>query len=161
MSWYAIYTKPRNEDVVAYRLRDTGIDVLNPKLKSKKFQRNKFIEVIEPLFPCYLFAHFDSRYFHMINYTRGIRYIVGKSNPIVVPEEIINPIKEQMTDGDVIMVEHCRFEKGNRVLINDGPFKDFYGIFERNTKSHERIVILLEAINYRLEIDRCMVKAIE
>ncbi len=160
MRWYAIYTKPRNEDIIAYRLKGIGIDVLNPKLKSKKYQRNKLSEVIEPLFPCYLFAHFDSKYFHMISYTRGVKYIVGKSNPIVVPDEIADTLKEQMEEGNVIVIKPQRLEKGNRVLIKEGPFKDFYGIFERETRGLERVMILLEAINCRLEIDSCLVKKI-
>lgn len=160
MNWYALYTKPRNEDVVAYRLHDIGIDVLNPKLKSKKYQRNKLSEVIEPFFPCYLFAHFNSKYFHMISYTRGVRYIVGKSNPMVVPDEIVNTLKEQMYEGNIIVIKPQKFEKGNKVLIKDGPFKDFYGIFEREIKGPERVMILLEAINYKLEIDSCLVKKV-
>ncbi|MEW6215710.1 MAG: transcription termination/antitermination NusG family protein [Nitrospirota bacterium] len=154
MNWHAIYTKPRNEDSVASRLHDIGIDVLNPKLKSKKYKRNKLIEVIEPLFPCYLFANFDKdKYSHLISYTRGVRYIVGKNNPIIVQDKIINTIKENMEEGNIIVIKPQRFEKGNRVLIKNGPFKDFYGIFERETKGSERVLILLDAIYYRLELD--------
>ncbi len=160
MRWYAIYTKPRNEDIIAYRLQVIGIEVLNPKMKLKKYQRNKLSEVIEPLFPCYLFAHFDSKYFHMISFTRGVKYIVGKSNPIVVPDEIANTLKEQMEGGNIILIKPQRLEKGDRVLIKDGPLKDFYGIFEREIKGPDRVMILLEAINYRLEIDSCLVKKI-
>jgi len=160
MSWYALYTKPRNEDVVAYQLQGIGIEVLNPKMKLKKYYRNKLSEVIEPLFPCYLFAHFGSKYFHMISFTRGVKYIVGKSNPIVVPDEIANTLKEQMEGGNIILIKPQRLEKGDRVLIKDGPLKDFYGIFEREIKGPDRVMILLEAINYRLEIDSCLVKKV-
>jgi len=67
MNWYALYTKSRNEDSVASRLQDIGIEVLNPKLKSKKYHRNKIGEVIEPLFPYYLFANFEKeKYSHLL-----------------------------------------------------------------------------------------------
>jgi len=60
-------TKPRSEDLVASRLQDIGIEILNPKLKSKKYQGNKIGEVIEPLFPCYLFANFEKeKYSHLL-----------------------------------------------------------------------------------------------
>jgi transcriptional antiterminator RfaH len=154
MSWHAIYTKPGKEDSVTFRLQGVGIDVLNPKLKSKRYKRNKFIEVIEPLFPCYLFASFEKeKYSHLITYTRGVRYIVGKSNPIIVHDEIIATIKEGMEDGNIVVIKPGRFQKGDKVLIKEGPFKDFYGIFERETKGTERVVILLEMIHYRLELD--------
>jgi transcriptional antiterminator RfaH len=158
--WYAIYTRPRKEDVVAFQLKETGIGVLNPKIKSKKYLRNKLIETIEPLFPCYLFANFDKdQYFHLINYTRGVRYILGKGNPIVLPEEVINAIKENIEEGNVLLRPQ-QLEKGDRVLIKEGPFKDFYGIFKREIKGSERVQILLDMVFYRLEIDRYLLKKV-
>lgn len=153
MNWYVLYTKPRKEDAVAVRLQDAGIEVLNPKLKSKRYKQRKFIESIEPLFPCYLFAKFDKdKCSHLLTYTRGVRYIVGKSNPIVVHEEVIGAIKERMGEGN-IAINLQKFEKGERVLIKEGPFKDFYGIFERETRGAERVLIFLNTINYRIELD--------
>lgn len=154
MGWHAIYTKPGKEDSVTFRLQGVGIEVLNPKLKSKRYKRNKLVEVIEPLFPCYLFANFEKeKYSHMITYTRGVRYIVGKSNPIIVHDEIIDTIKEGMQDGNIVVIKPGRFQRGDKVIIKEGPFKDFYGIFERETKGTERVVILLEMIHCRLELD--------
>ena len=152
--WYAIYTKPGKEDSVAHRLQGIGLEILNPKLKTKKYKRNKFVEVVEQLFPCYLFASFDKeKYAHLITYTRGVRYIVGKKNPVVVYDEIIDAIKEGMEEGDIVVIKPGRFEKGDKVYIREGPFKDFYGIFEREIKRKERVMILLEVIHYRVELD--------
>jgi len=159
--WHAIYTKPGKEDLVAFRLQGIGIEVLNPKLKSKKYKRNKFIDVIESLFPCYLFASFEKeKYSHLITYTRGVRYIVGKGNPIVVHDEIINTIKEGMGDDNIVVIKPRKFEKGDRVLIKEGPFKDFYGIFEKETRGPERVMILLEMIHCKLELDSCFLTKI-
>ncbi len=159
--WHAIYTKPGKEDTVAFRLQGIGIEVLNPKLKSKKYKRNKIVEVLESLFPCYLFANFDKeKYTHLITYTRGVRYIVGKHNPIVVYADIINTIKENMEEGNILVVKPQKFEKGVRVLIKEGPFKDFCGIFEKEVKGHERVMILLETLNYKLELDSWLLNKI-
>jgi len=158
--WYAIYTKPGREDSVAFLLKNIGIDVLNPKLQSKKYKKNKLIEVVETLFPCYLFAEFDKeRYAHLITYTRGVRYIVGKKDPVIVHEEVIDRIKEGMEEDGIIVVKPLGFEKGNTVLIKDGPFKDFCGIFEREIKGPERVMIFLSTLNYRLELDGCFLSA--
>lgn len=154
MNWYALYTKPRSEDLVASRLQDIGIEILNPKLKSKKYKGNKVGEVIEPLFPCYLFANFEKeKYSHLITYTRGVRYIVGKTHPVVVHDEVIGTMKESMEDGNIVVIRPQRFERGERVFIREGPFKDFYGIFEREIKGHERVMIFLDSISYKLEVD--------
>jgi transcriptional antiterminator RfaH len=158
--WYAIYTKPGREDSVAFLLKNIGINVLNPKLKSKKYKKNKLIEAVETLFPCYLFAEFDrERYAHLITYTRGVRYIVGKKDPIKVHEEVIDTIKEGMEENGIIVIRPLEFKRGNRVLIKDGPFKDFHGIFEREIKGPERVMIFLSTLNYRLELDGCFLSA--
>ena len=152
--WYAVYTKPKKEDSVAFFLQNIGLEVLNPKIKFRKFKRNRLTDVIEPLFPCYLFANFDKgKYAHLITYTRGVRYVVGKKNPLTVQDEVVNVIKDGIEDNNIIVIKPSTFKNGDKVLIKDGPFKDFYGIFEKEIKGHERVMILLETIQCRLELD--------
>ena len=156
MNWYAIYTKPKQEDEVAARLQARGIEVLNPKSRLKKYRGGRLTEVIEPFFPCYVFARFErNTCFRLVKYTTGVKYIVGKNNPIEVPAAIITTIKENMQDDNVVFVKPDYLELGDRVKIKDGAFKDFCGIFERTTKGFERVVILLDALCYRLEISVC------
>jgi transcriptional antiterminator RfaH len=158
MNWYAIYTKPRAEDTTARLLENAGMEVLNPKLRTKKYSGKKYGEVIEQLFPCYLFAYFDpGTHFHMIKYTRGVRYIVGKENPIAVPPEIITAIKENLEEG-VAKLASENFRRGDRILVREGPFKDFYGIFERKLSGRERAMILLDALYCKLEIESVSIK---
>lgn len=153
MNWYVIYIKPNCEDSTTLQLRKAGIEVLNPKIKTKKYLRKKYTTVIEPLFPGYLFARFDSeRYGHMIKYTRGVRYIVGKQNPLVVPMEIMDTIQEMLRD-DIVTPAPEKFESGERVLVKEGPFENFYGIFKRNIPGKERSMILLETLHCNLEIE--------
>lgn len=153
--WYVLYTKPAKEDAVTFRLKDIGIEVLNPRLSLTKFKRNRLVKTIEPLFPCYLFANFEKdRYSHLITYTRGVRYIVGKDNPITVNDEIIRSIMERMKADGIVALEPQGFQRGERVYIRDGPFRRFYGIFEREIKGSERSMILLETLNYRVELER-------
>lgn len=153
MNWYAIYTKPGAEDAATMLLSNAGIETFNPKIRVRKYVRKKYTEAIEQLFPCYIFASFDpDKHSHMIRYTRGVRYVVGKQHPLVVPPDMIEAIRERMEDG-VVKPETENFEKGDRVLIKEGPFKDFCGIFERNLSGRERVVIFLEALFCRVEIE--------
>ena len=151
--WYAIYTKPKCENSTALQLNNAGIETLNPKIKVKKYIRRKYTHIIEQLFPCYIFAFFDrEKQGHMIKYTRGVKYIVGKENPLVVHPEIIDSIRERM-EGDIVVPAPENFKNGDRVLIKDGPFKDFYGIFERAISGKERSMILLEVLQCKLDIE--------
>ena len=154
MNWYVIYVKPKCEDSTALQFRNAGIKALNPKIRAKKYVRGKYINLIEPLFPSYLFAYFDPEiHGHMIKYTRGVKFIVGKQNPLVVPQEIIDTILERMEEGNVVTPVAEKLESGDRVLIKEGPFADFYGIFERDVPGRERAMILLEVLYCRLEIE--------
>ena len=153
MNWYAIYTKPKCEDSTALQLRNAGIETISPKISTKKYIRGKYIAVIEPLFPSYIFACFDSeKQGHMINYTRGVKFIVGKQNPLAVPREIIEAIQERM-QGNIVTPAPEKLEKGDRVMIKEGPFVSFYGIFERDIPGKERAMILLEALHSKVEIE--------
>ncbi|MHB8882367.1 MAG: transcription termination/antitermination protein NusG [Thermodesulfovibrionales bacterium] len=158
LAWYALYTKPGAEDLVSRQLNAAGIETLAPKIMVTKYLRKKYIQVQEYFFPCYVLACFDSQtHSHMLRYTRGVRYIVGKERPLAVPPEIIGALLTRMS-GDMIRPEEEALEKGERVLIKDGPFKDLYGLFERQIPGRERVMILIEAIHGRLELDRRSVK---
>lgn len=153
MNWYVIYTKPKCEDSTALQIRNAGMETLNPKIRIKKYFRGKYTSVIEPLFPSYIFVFFDQeRHGHMVSYTRGVRYIVGKQNPLVVPQVIIDAIQERLEDNIVTPVQE-KLESGDRVLIKEGPFANFYGIFERDVPGRERAMILLDALHCKLEIE--------
>ena len=158
MTWYAIYTKPKCEESVALHLRNAGLEVISPKIRTKKYVRGKYLHVIEPLFRSYIFASFDNEtHNHMIRYTRGVRYIVGRDNPVAVPVEIISTITDHM-EGDLIIPVKEEIKKGERVCIHEGPFKDFYGIFERDMPGKERVVILLEALGSKMEIESISIR---
>ena len=57
----------------------------------------------KPLFPCYLFAHFNlqERYFD-VKYLVGVNSLISiGGEPVVVPVTIIEEIKRRGTDGIV------------------------------------------------------------
>jgi len=153
LNWYAIYTKSLCEESVSLMLRNAGLEVLSPKIRIKKYNRGKYEHVIESLFKSYIFACFDSyTHHHMIRYTRGVKYIVGKEHPIVVPQVIIDAMQQEM-EGDIITPKLENLSKGDRVVISEGPFASFYGIFQHPVPGRDRVVILLEALNSRLEVE--------
>src|SRR5690606_15925478 len=58
INWYAIQTKSKQEDLVAYYLSQLGMEILNPKQMKEKFVWGRPKIVTEPLFPGYMFAKF-------------------------------------------------------------------------------------------------------
>lgn len=148
--WFVINTKPQKEFVVEKLLTDAGILIYNPKYK-KILKGNGKIK-IKPLFPCYEFVYFDfPSHYKLIKYTRGVKKILeNESGPIPVHPQIIEEIKSRERDG-FIEFTYLRKEPriGDKVEIIDGPFKGLQGIFERETSETERVIILLNTINYQ------------
>ena len=157
--WYCIYTKPKMEDHVSRRLMNwPDIEVFNPKLKKSGFSRGRFKEIIEGLFPCYIFLKFNpDRYCHLIKYMRGTKKILGDRYgvPQIVDEEIIQLIKSRIEYG-FFCIESYDFTAGEQVVIKEGPLNGLKGIFLKGLNARDRVLILLNTLAYqaRIEIDK-------
>lgn len=140
-NWYVVNTKPRQEDLAEKMITQIGVDVFYPKINEKK-----------GLFPGYLFARYNPmEHFKKIRYSRGVRDIVSYGyNPVSVEDDIIETIKARIRNG-FVQISNDLFKKGERVIIREGLFKDFEGIFE-DVKDSERIIILLNLISYQARI---------
>jgi transcriptional antiterminator RfaH len=158
--WYVVNTKPKNEERAAVNLAGGGIEVLAPKLKLRKYKNGRFIYIVEQMFPGYIFVKFDPiDDFRLVKYARGVKTIVHFADRIYpVQDEAIAFIRSKLDDG-VATVEKKRFEKGEKVLIKDGPFKGLSGIFEKELEGKERVMILLDSVKFSvsMEIDRDLV----
>lgn len=155
-NWYCIYTKFHHEDDVSRQLINLhDIEILNPKLKARKFIRGSLSDTVEKLFPCYIFSKFNlKRHYHIIRYTRGVRRIIGdgSKNPYVVDESIIACIKSRIKDGFIHM-DPPTLNPGDRVIIQAGLLKGFMGIFQKELKAQDRVMILLNTIAYQASIE--------
>jgi len=159
MAWYVLYTKPGNEDLVTHQLTGAGLNVLNPKISVRRYLKGIIAERVEPLFPNYIFAEFDIiRYYHLVKYTRGVKYILFRDNPVEMPPVVIHEVESRMDARGLIKIDTVNFEPETRVAIKHGPFKDFYGIFEGTMNKKDRVRVLLEVLNARIEIDICLLE---
>ncbi len=156
LNWYLIHTKARSEDPVARRFLEKGMEVLNPRYRTRKLIRRRPREVSLSLFPGYVFLRFDdTRDYRMVKYTRGVRDVVGfGEGPSVVPEVIIESIRARMTGDGIVALEPCRFRPGDEVIIRGGNLEGFSAVFERELGGMERVSILLKsALSARVVID--------
>ncbi len=155
LSWYAIYTNPRQEDRAYENLAAWKVEAFVPKIKEYRHNlyTGKPTYIVKPLFARYIFARFcASQLFHMIRFTRGVHSIVSfGDSPTPVDDRIVDAIKARVDkEGYVSIGEELRF--GDEVMIRDGPLRDFAGIFERHIKDGDRVMILLETVSYQAHI---------
>jgi transcriptional antiterminator RfaH len=152
LSWYAIRTKPRQEQRAVENLTSWGITTLAPRLKRINGQRDTH------LFPGYIFARFEgTRMLHDIHYTRGVAYVVSFGGvPAPISAELIAEIYARIDENGVVMRNTIVLNPGDHVVIRSGFLRNFVGVFERDLSGSERVQILLHTVSYspHVEISR-------
>lgn len=152
--WYVIHTHPNQEKRANSNLVAWGIETFAPKLKKLCHRYpGKTIYAAKPLFPRYIFARFDaSKLLHKVGFTRGVESVVGFGNaPARVDDEIIFLIRSRIGKDGFVHIE-AEVNPGDKVIIKDGPFKDFMAIFEQGVKDTDRVILLLMAVNYQCRV---------
>ena len=150
--WYAIRTHLNQENRAAANLRAYNIEVFFPRIKEKR--RNQFSGAItfltKPFFGRYLFARFNvEQLLHKVWFTRGVQSVVCFGGiPSVVDDNIIEFLQARTnSEGLVRLGEDLK--PGDKVIMNNGMLDNLVGIFEREMNDSERVLILLETINYQ------------
>ena len=145
--WYVLHTKSRFENVVNDGLYKKSIDVFLPKITvaSRRKDRKKMIRV--PLFPGYIFVKSDlspNHHLEIVKTVGAVKLVGTKQGPVSVPEETIESLKI-MVNAEQAVSTGYHFQKGDRVMVIDGPFAGVIGTFERYG-SEGRIVVYIEAL---------------
>ena len=161
--WYAIRVNPQQEERANGNLTAWGVESFSPRLK--KGRRNEFTGITtyfsKPMFPGYIFARFDAdRLLHKVWYTRGVHSVIGfGGSPSPVADEVIDLLQTQVgEDGYVKLGDDLK--RGDKIVVTEGPLKNFVGVFERRMKGSERVMVLLDTVSYqgRLAIESDAVK---
>ena len=146
-AWYALHTKSRFENVVHEGLAKKTVDVFLPKItvKSRRRDRHKMIRV--PLFPGYVFVRTDLNpveHIEILKTTGAVRLIGSTGGPVSIADATIDSLKIMVsTDNEVIT--GTRFQKGDRVMVINGPFAGVMGIFS-SFRGDGRVIVNIEAL---------------
>jgi transcriptional antiterminator RfaH len=104
-------------------------------------------ESARALFPSYIFCRFPANMLDKVRYTNGVSYILSFGGaPAVVEEAIIETIRERMDPDGVVNEPLTGLERGDRVVIQSGPFQNLEGVFEKEMRGSERVRILLNTV---------------
>lgn len=146
-AWYALHTKSRFEKVVSESLNRKSIDVFFPKVsvRSKRKDRKKVIRV--SLFPGYVFvkSNLDPReHLEILKTTGAVRLVGTADGPVSIPSENIESLKIMVAGGKEI-ITGTQFEKGDKIMVVNGPFAGMSGIFDRY-KGQGRVLVYISAL---------------
>lgn len=142
-TWYAIYTKSRNEKKVCARLIEAGIETFLPQQKILKqwSDRKKWVE--EPLFRSYLFVYISKdQYYKVLNIIGVVKYISFEGKAVPVPEKQILAIKQFLNQEEDQLTSSESFSIGDQVEIFRGALKGLSGnLVDMQGKQKVRIEI--------------------
>lgn len=145
-SWYVIHSKPRQETRAEENLSAQGYQVYLPMLKTSKRRSGKWVEVVEPLFPRYLFIQMveNQDSFAPIRSTFGVSKLVRFGDtPAQAPLGLVESLRtlESSSDGTHIESDNL-FEAGAQVDIVEGPLEGLKAIVKSDS-GDERVILLL------------------
>lgn len=121
--WYAIHTKPRQEETALAHLERQGFDCHLPRARERRRTRHRYAMVTLPLFPRYLFARLDlaTQNTAPIRSTQGVVGLVRFGlDPAPLPEGFVEQLREQDDRGCI--PELGDWQAGHALEVTQGPF---------------------------------------
>lgn len=147
--WYLVYAKPRQEVLAEEQLTNQDYEVFLPRLCHRRRLRGHWQQVIEPLFPRYLFLHVDAseQSIGPVRSTIGVTGMVRFGGlPCEVPEAVIRELRERQQQGEGHIRPHRpEFARGDRVRVVGGPFAGIEAVFQ-SSNGEQRSMILLDLL---------------
>jgi transcriptional antiterminator RfaH len=147
--WYAVQTKPRQENTAEEHLSRQGYGAYLPRVLVRKRKRDKWMKVVEPLFPRYLFIQVDPELLSLapVRSTMGVAGLVRFGHELrPVPDGVIACLKAaENVETDQLHADEWPHQPGDRVEVLEGPFAGLTGIFQLAT-GEERALLLIDLL---------------
>jgi len=177
--WYVVHTYSGYENKVkemleerikAYKMEELFGDILIPTedieeiIRSKKGDK-KVKKTSRKFFPGYLLVNVDmnNETWHLVRNTpRVTGFIGGKTKPIPIPDEGVDDLIVKIKDGKLRPKMLMNFEKGDDVVIVEGPFANFNGVVEEVKPEKARLKVLVSIFGRQtpIELEYAQVKKV-
>ena len=144
MQWFLLQTKVKQEQRAAENLERQDVVSFCPMIRIDKISRGRRAEVLDVLFPGYLFVQLgeSSVSTTAVRSTRGVSHFVTSAGaPIKVPQGLVEQLRQRVTaDADVVMSQLPK--PGAKMHIIDGPFKGLNAVFTEPDGNNRAIVMV-------------------
>jgi transcriptional antiterminator NusG len=140
-----------DERVKAYKYEEAFGDILVPAedveeiIKGMKGEK-KVKTSSRKFFPGYLLVQMElnNETWHLVRNTPKVTGFIGaKNKPSAIPDETVNDIIQKIKEGKLRPKPKVSFEKGDSVLIVEGPFSNFNGTVEDVKPEKARLKVLV------------------
>lgn len=168
--WYVVHTYSGYENKVkemleerikAYKMEDAFGEILIPTEDVEEIFRSKKGEkqvkkTTRKFFPGYLLVQVDmnNETWHLVRNTpRVTGFIGGKTKPIPIPDEGVEELLEKIREGKLRPKMLASFDKGDEVVIVEGPFANFHGVVEEAKPEKLRLKVLVSIFGRQTPIE--------
>ncbi len=168
--WYVVHTYSGYENKVkemleerikAYKMQDRFGDILIPTEDVEEIIRGKkgdkqVRKTTRKFFPGYLLVQVDmtNETWHLVRNTpRVTGFIGGKTKPIPIPDGGIDDLIGKIEEGTLRPKLKMDFEKGDEVVIVEGPFSNFNGVVDEVRPEKARLKVLVSIFGRQTPIE--------
>jgi transcriptional antiterminator RfaH len=158
-AWFCLKTPPKKESVAAAHVGrlDFVDDVFSPFIRYKKNSRRGRIWFCEALFPGYLFGRFSyEQGGRAVRYANGVSGIVHFGDVIPrIEDQVIEDLRSNCSAAGAkeILEIDSSLQEGDEVTITAGAFRGLTAVVRQLKSGRERIRLLLEFMNTRIEAE--------
>lgn len=151
-AWYVVHTKVRKEQYAEWQLTRRGVETFLPWIIHPS--RISLDDVLQPLFPGYLFARVDlARQYWDVVWAPGVHRLVGfGETPSSIDDGVIDFLRARAGDGGVVRMFPV-FREGDRVRIKQGPLAGLVGIIEKPCGGRGRVRVLMELLRRQTRVE--------
>jgi len=155
LNWYAIHTRSRFEQKVFDGLRGKSIESFLPKMLVMSRRKDRRKKILVPLLPGYVFVQSDlnnTEYLQILKTVGVVRMVGIKGRPAPAKEEEIASL--MILDGtDRTVQNRAYMNKGDRIMIMEGPLKGLVGYYLRHKGQSDKVVVSFDLLQRSLEIE--------
>ncbi len=150
--WYALHTRARHEKKIDFRLKEKGITSYLPLCVGYHRWSDRYKQVEEPLFSCYLFVHIPLRErIHSLQTDGVVNLVSFNGIPAWIPDHQIEALRYILKEK-----RHLNridfFTRGQKVRITQGILKGLEGTVIC-VKGQCRFILAIESIRQAIAVE--------
>jgi transcription antitermination factor NusG len=147
-AWFVVWTESRAEKKVESRIAALGMEPWLPRVTQRRRWSDRWRDVEIPLFSGYVFARPAAEWHQVLRAPGVLTVVKSGGKPARLSDGFVQELARRSPGGghDVEpLPETARFEPGDEVIVQDGPFRGVRGVV-RELRGGRQLIIWVSAI---------------
>jgi transcription antitermination factor NusG len=153
--WYAIHTRSHFELKVYEGFSGKSIEAFLPRCQVMSRRKDRRKKILVPMLPGYVFVHTDldpKQYLDILKTVGVVRMVSFKGKPVAANDDEIASL--MILDGtDRTVQNRAYINRGDRVMIMEGPLKGLIGFYLRHKGKSDKVVVSIELLRRSLAVE--------